>query len=142
VISSNERNAVILSLRQNGGLPGRGLLQAVLGRGLRPPPGRRCAGRRGLSVSPAAQDGTTSGPLAGAADGPSWGAGCSGSTEGSHRHQSAPGPEGYDADTTVALFAAHLNDAVDLDSVRDDLASVVQRALEPAHVSVWINHRD
>jgi hypothetical protein len=48
----------------------------------------------------------------------------------------------YDADTTVALFAAHLKDAVDLDSVRDDLASVVQRALEPAHVSVWISRRD
>jgi hypothetical protein len=49
---------------------------------------------------------------------------------------------GYDADTTVALFATHLKDAVDLDSVRDDLASVVQRALEPAHVSVWISRRD
>jgi hypothetical protein len=48
----------------------------------------------------------------------------------------------YDADTTVALFAAHLKDAVNLDSVRDDLASVVQRALEPAHVSVWISQRD
>jgi hypothetical protein len=48
----------------------------------------------------------------------------------------------YDADTTVALFATHLKDAVDLDSVRDDLASVVQRALEPAHVSVWISRRD
>jgi hypothetical protein len=48
----------------------------------------------------------------------------------------------YDADMTVALFAAHLKDAVDLDSVSDDLASVVQRALEPAHVSVWISHRD
>ena len=48
----------------------------------------------------------------------------------------------YDADTTVALFATHLKDAVDLDSVQDDLASVVQRALEPAHVSVWISHRD
>ena len=48
----------------------------------------------------------------------------------------------YDADMTVALFAAHLKDAVDLDSVRDDLASVVQRALEPAHVSVWISQRD
>jgi hypothetical protein len=47
----------------------------------------------------------------------------------------------YDADTTVALFAAHLKDAVDLDSVRDDLAGVVQRALEPDHVSVWISHR-
>ncbi len=48
----------------------------------------------------------------------------------------------YDADMTVALFAAHLKDAVNLDSVRDDLASVVQRALEPAHVSVWISQRD
>ena len=48
----------------------------------------------------------------------------------------------YDADTTVALFATHLKDAVNLDSVRDDLASVVQRALEPAHVSVWISRRD
>ena len=48
----------------------------------------------------------------------------------------------YDADTTVALFAAHLKDAVDLDSVQDDLASIVQRALEPAHVSVWIGQRD
>jgi hypothetical protein len=48
----------------------------------------------------------------------------------------------YDADTTVALFAAHLKDAVDLDSVRDDLASVVQQALEPAHVSLWISRRD
>jgi hypothetical protein len=48
----------------------------------------------------------------------------------------------YDADMTVALFAAHLKDAVDLDSVHDDLASVVQRALEPAHVSLWISPRD
>jgi len=30
---------------------------------------------------------------------------------------------------------------VDLDSVRDDLAGVVHRALEPAHVSLWINDR-
>jgi hypothetical protein len=48
----------------------------------------------------------------------------------------------YDADQTVAAFAAHLNDAVDLDAVRDDLASVVSRALEPSHVSVWISQRD
>ena len=48
----------------------------------------------------------------------------------------------YDADQTVAAFAAHLKDAVDLDSVRDDLAGVVQQALEPAHVSVWISQRD
>jgi hypothetical protein len=48
----------------------------------------------------------------------------------------------YDADQTVAAFAARLKDAVDLDSVRDDLAGVVHQALEPAHVSVWIRQRD
>jgi hypothetical protein len=44
----------------------------------------------------------------------------------------------YDADQTVAEFAARLKDAVDLDAVRGDLAGVVQAALEPAHISVWI----
>ena len=33
----------------------------------------------------------------------------------------------YDADQMVAAFAARLKDAVDLDPVRDDLASVVQQ---------------
>ena len=48
----------------------------------------------------------------------------------------------YDADKTVAAFAARLQDSVDLDAVHDDLASVVHQALEPAHVSVWISqHR-
>jgi hypothetical protein len=47
----------------------------------------------------------------------------------------------YDANRTVAAFAATVQDAVDLDSVRDDLATVVQQALEPAHVSVWVNER-
>jgi hypothetical protein len=47
----------------------------------------------------------------------------------------------YDADQTVAAFAARLKDAVDLDSVRDDLAGVVQHALEPAHISIWIGGR-
>jgi hypothetical protein len=46
----------------------------------------------------------------------------------------------YDADQTVAAFAARLKDAVDLDAVQTDLASVVQQALEPAHVSVWMNN--
>jgi hypothetical protein len=45
----------------------------------------------------------------------------------------------YDADKTVAAFAAHLKDAVDLDAVQADLAGVVHQALEPAHVSVWIS---
>jgi hypothetical protein len=44
----------------------------------------------------------------------------------------------YDADQTVIAFAARLKDAVDLDSIRDDLAGVVHHALEPAHVSLWI----
>jgi len=44
----------------------------------------------------------------------------------------------YDADRIIAAFAARLQDAVDLDAVRADLASSVQQALEPAHVSVWI----
>jgi hypothetical protein len=47
----------------------------------------------------------------------------------------------YDAETTVAAFAARLANPADLDTVRDDLASVVQTALEPAHVSVWTSHR-
>jgi hypothetical protein len=45
----------------------------------------------------------------------------------------------YDADQIVAAFTARLKDAVYLDSIRDDLASVVHQALEPAHVSVWIS---
>jgi hypothetical protein len=48
----------------------------------------------------------------------------------------------YDADKMVAAFAARLKEAVDLDSVRDDLAGVMHQALEPVHVSVWISHRD
>ncbi len=48
----------------------------------------------------------------------------------------------YDADQTVAAFAARLKDAVDVNAVQADLASVVQRALEPAHVSLWISERE
>jgi hypothetical protein len=48
----------------------------------------------------------------------------------------------YDAEATVAAFAARLKDAVDLDAVRDDLASVVQTALEPASLWVWTSRRD
>jgi len=47
----------------------------------------------------------------------------------------------YDADQTIAGFAARLKEAVDLDSVHADLAGAVQDALEPAHISVWINER-
>jgi hypothetical protein len=44
----------------------------------------------------------------------------------------------YNADQIVAAFAARLQDAVELGSVRDELASTVHAALEPAHLSVWI----
>ncbi len=47
----------------------------------------------------------------------------------------------YDADKTIAAFAARLQDAVDLDTVQADLTGVVHHALEPAHVSVWISQR-
>ena len=47
----------------------------------------------------------------------------------------------YDADKAVAAFAGRLQDAVDLDSVNEDLARVVTRSLEPAHLSVWVSSR-
>ena len=44
----------------------------------------------------------------------------------------------YDADVTVAAFAARLKDAVELNAVRADLTGVVQATLEPAHVRLWL----
>jgi hypothetical protein len=43
----------------------------------------------------------------------------------------------YDADNTVAAFAARLQDVTDPDAVRSDLIGTVHHALEPAHISVW-----
>ena len=43
----------------------------------------------------------------------------------------------YDAEKTIAGFAAQLKDAMDPDAVRVDLLDVVHRALEPTHASVW-----
>ena len=48
----------------------------------------------------------------------------------------------FDADATAAAFAARLKGAVDLNTVRDDLTHVVQNALEPAHISVWVSQRE
>jgi hypothetical protein len=45
----------------------------------------------------------------------------------------------YNAERMVAEFAGRLQDAVDPDAVRADLAGVVLTALEPAHVSVWLD---
>ncbi len=47
----------------------------------------------------------------------------------------------YDADQMVAAFAAELRSAVDLDTVRADLLAAVSKAVEPAHISVWIAAR-
>jgi hypothetical protein len=47
----------------------------------------------------------------------------------------------YDADQTIAAFAARLTGAVDLDSVQEDLASAVHQALEPARIWVWVSPR-
>ena len=44
----------------------------------------------------------------------------------------------YDADRTLGAFAARLQDAVDLDAIRDDLLTAVHEALEPAGASVWL----
>jgi hypothetical protein len=45
----------------------------------------------------------------------------------------------YDGDRMVAAFAARLKDAVDLETVSADLASVVNQALEPGYISLWVN---
>jgi len=47
----------------------------------------------------------------------------------------------YDTDRLVAAFAVRLKDAVDQDAIQADLAGVVQQALEPAHVTVWMSDR-
>jgi hypothetical protein len=44
----------------------------------------------------------------------------------------------YDADRTIAAFAARLQDAVDPDGTRADLLATVHQALEPAHAFVWV----
>jgi hypothetical protein len=48
----------------------------------------------------------------------------------------------YNADRTVAMFAARLQDAVDLDTVHTDLLSTVSTSLQPAHLSVLLQERD
>ncbi len=44
----------------------------------------------------------------------------------------------YDADQMVAAFAGSLRDAVDPGTVQADLLAVLTRAVEPAHVTLWI----
>jgi len=46
----------------------------------------------------------------------------------------------YDADNTVAAFAARLQDVTAPGDVRSDLLGTVHRVLEPALVAVWVPH--
>jgi hypothetical protein len=49
---------------------------------------------------------------------------------------------GYDADAAVAAFAGRLQDAVDLDKVREDLLTVVRGALQPDQLWVYVHDTD
>jgi hypothetical protein len=44
----------------------------------------------------------------------------------------------YDAEATVAAFAARLRNAVDVDTVLDELAAAAADSLEPTHMTVWM----
>jgi len=44
----------------------------------------------------------------------------------------------YDVETTVAAFRLRLREAVDMDIVQRELLRTVDRAVEPAHASLWI----
>jgi hypothetical protein len=48
----------------------------------------------------------------------------------------------YDADAAVAAFAGRLQDAVDLDKVRDDLLAAVRGALQPDQLWVYVHDAD
>ncbi len=47
----------------------------------------------------------------------------------------------YDADALVARFAARLREAVDVDTVVDELAAVASGSVQPTHLSVWVRAR-
>jgi hypothetical protein len=44
----------------------------------------------------------------------------------------------YDADLIIATFTSQLRDAVDLDTISQELRHAVNQAVAPAHASIWI----
>jgi hypothetical protein len=44
----------------------------------------------------------------------------------------------YDGETIIAAFTAQLREAVDLETVRDELLHAVDGAVQPAHTSLWV----